>query len=161
MKKLNKSGFTLIELLAVIVVLAIVAVLATSQLLPILEKTRKNAFAAEANNVIDAASKAVTLWAIGDKTDTEISSSVTGGGDQNKVFCFTLQKLVEDGVLVKDLNKGNYSGTVVVTVPPNSGAYTYRIEMQNTQFYVQSTGTASADDVYTGTPATEIKTSCQ
>ena len=55
MKK-NVSGFTLIELLAVIVVLAIVILMASMAIIPRMNEARKQVFAMEANEAINAAS---------------------------------------------------------------------------------------------------------
>ena len=137
----NKKGFTLIELLAVIVVLAIVLVLATSTVLPMLNRARQNAFAIEANSVIDAASQAVSLIQIGSYEGT-----ATADGDYSRsidsttgttTYCFSLKKLLDMQLLKKDASlivagatysaqADKYQGTVTVTVPKSTnGTYTY------------------------------------
>ena len=157
MKKLNRKGFTLIELLAVIVVLAIVAVLATSQILPLLEKTRKNAFAAEANTMIDAASKAMTLINIGDKTAAQAANKLTPGTDK-VTYCFELTKLKALGVLEKDLDNGVYLGKVTVEAYNDLRAYEYTVTMKNSQFSVNKKGSVTFGDV--SSPAATVSTSC-
>ena len=146
MKILNdKSGFTLIELLAVIVVLAIVAVLGYSTVLPLLADSRKNAFATEANGVIDAAQNAMTLIQI-DKADKEFVHFTKKGDDT--VYCFTLQDLVNLSMLKKSLTNGDgdsiYEGIVAVTIPKGSGAFKYYLSMQNDSYSV-STDTGNVD----------------
>jgi type IV pilus assembly protein PilA len=165
MKKINKKGFTLIELLAVIVVLAIVAVLATSQILPLLDKTRKNAFASEANSAIDAASNAMTLIQIGERkaSDTSFVKYTAGSGTADDTYCFTLEQLVDGGVLKKDLGgtKTNreYSGKVVVKVPKNFGGYTYTVTMKNSQFSINGIS-GSVKDTNVDSPATNVSVTC-
>ena len=146
----NKKGFTLIELLAVIVVLAIVAVLGAGLVLPALANARKNAFIVEANNAIDAASRAVSYYQIGTLTSAQIDAAgadgikakytYLGNAMAKETFCFTLDSLVDLGVFdKKDLTKSGYSGTIVVTVPKDSNkAYTYTTSMQNNDFYISN-----------------------
>ena len=156
-----KKGFTLIELLAVIVVLAIVAVLATSQILPLLEKTRKNAFAGEANNVIDAATKAMTLIQIGEKsaTDTAFVKYTQGSSGNAGTYCFTLKQLVDNGVLQKDLEKSGYTGKVSVVVPESFQAYEYYVTMKNAQFTINNVK-GSAVDTDVKSPAENVSVDC-
>ena len=146
MKKLDKKGFTLIELLAVIVVLAIVALIGYSTILPLLERTRKNAFATEANNVVDSAQNAITTYDLGLGTITPRTSTALGTGK----YCFTLTDLKDASLLTKrDLT--GYSGQVIVTITTdtnNNIKYSYSIRMKNDQYGVYSTtGAVSESDV--------------
>ncbi len=85
----DKKGFTLIELLAVIVILGIVTVIGATTILPYIQNAGKDAFNDEANNVIDAASQAVSLIQINSITDNY--TAITNG------YCFTLKNLSDLG----------------------------------------------------------------
>ena len=153
----GKKGFTLIELLAVIVVLAIVAVLGAGLVLPALASARKNAFIVEANNAIDAASRAVSYYQIGTLTSAQINAAdnnkakytFTNSDSVKETFCFTLQSLVDLGVYdKKDLT--GYEGTIKVTIPANSNAaFTYTTSMKNKDFSIpNATGSVEDGEVY-------------
>jgi len=169
----NKKGFTLVELLAVIVVLAIVMVLATTTVLPYMTKSTNNAFAIEANGAIDAASQAMSLISIGSipvtENDADFSKEVTTDAEGNVTgtkYCFSLKKLVDLGLLKKDVDEvnkgGNYAGTVVVTETTTSKAFSYAVEMHNKDLYVKnSSGTVDGEtDVLDYTEEVDLKTSC-
>ncbi|MEG1892380.1 MAG: type II secretion system protein, partial [Bacilli bacterium] len=77
MKKTNKNinrrinnvrGFTLIELLAVIVVLAVIMLIAVNAVIPQMNNARRQAFAIEANGLVDSAQAFV------------VTASITGSG---------------------------------------------------------------------------------
>lgn len=51
---MNKKVFTLIELLAVITILAVIALIAAPVVLNVVEETKKSAFKASANGLIQA-----------------------------------------------------------------------------------------------------------
>jgi prepilin-type N-terminal cleavage/methylation domain-containing protein len=147
MKVLNeKKGFTLIELLAVIVVLAIVMVLAVSTVLPYIAKSKKNAFAIEANTVLDAAQSAISLIQVDIMSDTGTSDIVsytkTSDTATSTTYCFTLQDLINIGTLnsKKMTASGTkYSGKVEITVPKSSGyKYDYYIWFKNANYYVEN-----------------------
>lgn len=146
----NKKGFTLIELLAVIVVLAIVALLGYSIVLPLLERTRKEAFATEANNIVDAAQNAMTTISVG-------VDGVSYRTNTDGKYCFTLQDLVDSSLLSKrDLT--GYAGQVIVTPPTGgTGAYTYEVTMKNTQYKLTATNSAAQTNVE-AVPATDSAT---
>ena len=153
MKVLNeKKGFTLIELLAVIVVLAIVMVLAVSTVLPYIAKSRKNAFAIEANTVLDAAQSAISLIQVDNISGTsDIDQYTPGTYTGGKTYCFTLQNLIDIGTLnsKKMTASGTkYSGKVVVSVPDNGYKYTYNVWFKNANFFVDNNeGTVDVDVV--------------
>ena len=54
MKKIDQKGFTLIELLAVIVILAILMITAIPAVTNSIAKSRKDTFATNAKNIINA-----------------------------------------------------------------------------------------------------------
>lgn len=143
----NKKGFTLIELLAVIVVLAIVTVLATSTILPYIADVRKQAIADEANEAIEAASRAMSLISIGSITNEDLEGDTTKYKKSDDYYCFSLSKLVELGLWEKDEKelavgdpgkRDGYEGYVKVNISEDSKAYTYEIKMRNTSLYVYS-----------------------
>ena len=74
MKKLNEKGFTLIELLAVIVILAILMITAIPAVTNSIAKSRKDTFATNAKNIINAVR---TSMASGD-----VKKETTAGSDE-------------------------------------------------------------------------------
>lgn len=148
----NKKGFTLIELLAVIVVLAIVMVLATRAILPGIGNVSKDAIATEANMFVDAASDAISLISIGSITSSNLGangtdySKVEDSANDTTTYCFTLKKLVDLGLVKKDLE--DYAGSVVVK--RTGTKYVYTIAMHNKDLEVPansgSVSTADVDD---------------
>lgn len=96
---MNKKGFTLIELLAVIIVLAILVLMALPKVTSMMEKSRVNAFAVEANQIIKSARNAY-----GNKllTEEEISSPI----------CYTVAELINLGYL--DADNDDITGAVVI-----------------------------------------------
>lgn len=139
----NRKGFTLIELLAVIVVLAIVTVLATSTILPYIADVRKQAFADEANEAIEAASRAMSLITIGSITEKDLNGNDKDYKKTDNSYCFSLSKLVDLGLWEKDkkeLGEGGYEGYVKVNTSNPSKAYTYEIKMHNSSLYVSGDG---------------------
>ena len=61
MKKSKRKGFTLIELLVVIIILAILIIIAVASIVVILNRTKKNTYVIEANQIVGAVKdKAVT-----------------------------------------------------------------------------------------------------
>ena len=165
----NKKGFTLIELLAVIVILAIVTVLGATTVLPYLSNAGKNAFAIEANNAVDAASQAMSLYQIGSITIPSANITQTKNGSNEVTatnYCFTLEELVGYGLWTKDAsavgNNGDYAGTVVVTQAVGSKAYTYTVSMHGKEYSVNKTGGNVASAEVNNYPANgvTIKTTC-
>ena len=139
----NKKGFTLIELLAVIVVLAIVTVLATSTILPYIADVRKQAFADEADEAIEAASRAMSLITIGSITEDDLKGNDGEYKKTDDSYCFSLSKLVDLGLWEKDkkeLGANGYEGYVKVNTSNPSKAYTYVIKMHNSSLYVSGDG---------------------
>ena len=144
MRKINRKGFTLIELLAVIVVLAIVMVLAASTILPYMANARKDAFAVEANTLKESAAQAMSLKAIGSVKDNfEPIEETVDGKTVITGYCFTVENLKNLGLFKKD--DTNYAGTVIVDI--SNSAYTYTVNMKNTEFYVTKTGDVEREDV--------------
>lgn len=147
----EKKGFTLIELLAVIVVLAIIMVLATSTVLPLIGRVRKNAFADEATSFVDAASNAMSLIQMGQLVSNNNKNFITQSGtvvenskNVNYVYyCFTLKQLKAQALFDKD--DSLYKGIVIVQVKNNALTPTYRAKLYNNQFYVDKIGTSFKD----------------
>lgn len=97
MKKMNNKGFTLVELLAVIVVLAIIMLIATRSVLPLVERSRKGAFASSANTVLDVAQ----------------TVQVTDQISSHNYKCYTIKYLIDNQYLEKMTN-AEYSGIVII-----------------------------------------------
>ena len=124
----NVSGFTLIELLAVIVVLAIVILMASMAVIPRMNEARKQVFAMEANEAINAAS---SYFMNGEVTGTGDSFPVTPGGCKS----VTIEKLINNGDFK---GKTGYEGTITVTKIGNG--YVYAISMTNGKLAVENAG---------------------
>ena len=107
-KRLNRKGFTLVELLAVIVVLAILVLLAMPRVTSMMEKSRVNSFAVEANEIAKLAETAY---------NDKVLNGVTGLGSTP---CFTVDQLISEGYLDKD--KGEVQGVIVLEIPDASAA---------------------------------------
>ena len=131
MKK-NASGFTLIELLAVIVVLAIVILMASMAIIPRMNEARKQVFAMEANEAINAAS---SYFMNGEVTGTGASFPVTESGAK----CVTIAELVASGDFK---GKENYAGTIKVEKHGNS--YFYTISMNNGKLAIENAGVSGS-----------------
>ncbi len=155
--KNNKKGFTLIELLAVIVVLAIVMVLATTTVLPLMNDAKKNSFAIEATDAINAATDLVTILPLNTisldpysskPADYNLTPNAAAG---TRTYCFSLKLLAEVGIYKKDISYFNgttpeYEGRVKVIENLNTNQYTYELEMRNANFEITGGKTSS----YTG-----------
>ncbi|MBE6140811.1 MAG: type II secretion system protein [Firmicutes bacterium] len=135
-EKNNTRGFTLIELLAVIVVLAIVMLIAVNSVIPRMESARKQAFAIEANGLVEAAqayilTKTLTTT-IGANTCVTVSDLVTNGYSEL------------DG---RDPAKDKYTGKVNIqrNTDPNTKIvyYTYTVWLENDQYMING---VDADD---------------
>jgi len=129
--KNNVRGFTLIELLAVIVVLAVVMLIAVQAIMPRMESARKQAFAIEANGLIEAAKSFIV-------TESLTSSSVVVDATNGR--CVEVEELVTKGYSELDVDK--YSGKVMIykTVTDNLVVYTYSVYLSNGQFMVNGKG---------------------
>ncbi|MEG0794211.1 MAG: type II secretion system protein [Bacilli bacterium] len=135
MKKTNKNinrrinnvrGFTLIELLAVIVVLAVIMLIAVNAVIPQMNNARRQAFAIEANGLVDSAQAFV------------VTASITGSGAEipNAGRCITLAELKEG---YSELGT-KYSGSVFVKPKdPNSNTYIYTVFLTNGAYTVSGT----------------------
>ena len=134
MLKMNKKGFTLVELLAVIVILALLIVITANTVLPMMNKSKKNAMVVYAERVLNTASASYQ------------ADAITGGsGDLD----YSIAKL---------MGEDNYYGCVNVSkATDNSGKYVYKIAIfsDNDKLgYVNSDGTlksvtvsGKADDI--------------
>ena len=123
MKNVKKDvrGFTLVELLAVIVVLAIIMLIAVNAVLPRMNSAREQAFAIEANALMEAAQTYV------------VNESLSTLG------------ALKDCVTVAELRTGgyteladNYAGKVELI--KDGSTYKYKVYLQNGQFMVEGIG---------------------
>lgn len=96
MKKIDKKGFTLIELLAVIVILAILMITAIPAVTNSIAKSRKDTFATNAKNVINAVR---TSMASGDVKNGSEECSYPADGSAVKITITSdaLKGLLERG----------------------------------------------------------------
>lgn len=88
----KKKGFTLVELLAVIVILAVLVLLAVPSVIKMMDNSKKNSFAVEAENIIKGAKLAYadSLLNAGSITPTSVTGvTVTDGTASGKCFDIT------------------------------------------------------------------------
>lgn len=133
MKKIkNRGGFTLIELLAVIVVLAIIILMAATAIVPRMETARKQVFALECNDAINAASSYF------------MANSINGSGgdtlpvEKDTTACVTIADLIDTGDFDADADK--YYGVVCVKKIGTSNKYVYNVAMTNSSHMVLGAG---------------------
>ena len=128
----NNKGFTLVELLAVIVILAILMVSAGAAVMSTLNNARVNTFKNEALSALDVADNMYTEISM----DASDSNTYLKNDTQNhyKAMCVTLQGLVTNGYLDKDVGKdgsGAIRGVVLIEVPFDGTATKKTIWMTN------------------------------
>ena len=135
--KNNRKGFTLVELLAVIVILAILMVSAGAAVMSTLNNARVNTFKNEALSALDVA----------DNMYTEISMDASDSNKYlfndttsvSKAMCVTLQGLVTNGYLDKDVGQsgsGAVRGVILIEVPFDGGATKKTIWMTNSTYVI-------------------------
>ena len=134
----NANGFTLIELLAVIVVLAIVILMASMAVIPRMNEARRQVFAMEANEAINAASSYLM--------DGAITGGKTFPASEGSVICMTISELVTNG----DFKNKGYQGRILVKKSGND--YLYVVTMTNEKLIVKNAG--SGEDYTTSTDIT-------
>lgn len=163
MKKIkNERGFTLIELLAVIVVLAIVLLMGAMAVIPRMNEARKQVFALEANQAIQAASTYLMNNAL------KPGSGKPTYPVKDEVKCVTINDLIESGDF--DADKDKYLGRVLIKrLNTTSNIYLYKISMTNKTVMVVNEGVSgdsnkdiTADNVvdYNNTSDTWSYNSC-
>ena len=145
-KRFNKKGFTLVELLAVIVVLAILVLLAMPRVTSMMEKSRVNSFAVEANEILKVAQTAYNDRLLNGTDDATSANYV----------CYTVDQLIAYGYLDKD--KGEIVGAIVLQLPTASATdqsvktYMYLSKgdyyMKNVKTKAKNTNVEEADNLY-------------
>ena len=137
MKKMknNKKGFTLVELLAVIVILAILMVAAGSAVMSTMNNAKVNTFKNEALSAINMATNMYTEISM--NSDDAGTYLVNSEDAKYKGMCVTLQGLVNNGYLEKDLHDGTTYGTIIVEVPFDGGATKYSIWTSDGTYGIQ------------------------
>ena len=137
MKKMknNRKGFTLVELLAVIVILAILMVAAGSAVMSTMNNAKVNTFKNEALSAINMATNMYTEISM--NSDDAGTYLVNSEDAKYKGMCVTLQGLVTNGYLEKDLHDGTTYGTIIVEVPFDGGATKYSIWTSDGTYGIQ------------------------
>lgn len=135
MKKINnnRKGFTLVELLAVIVILAILMVAAGAAVMSTMNNAKVNTFKNEALSAINMATNMYTEISMSDAGTYLVNSE----DSKYKGMCVTLQGLVNNGYLDKDLHDGTIYGTIIVEVPFDGGATKYSIWTSDGTYGIQ------------------------
>lgn len=135
---LNKKGFTLIELLAVISILAILMLLASSSVVSMIAGAKKNAFAIDAQNVVETAKLNYT-------------EAVLSGSNVGENFCMSVAYLRSHG-----LEKGNknLAGSINVKIVAGAVKYTVWLSDGSQRFIKVDSGDLKGDIVeMSGEPA--------
>ena len=170
---MKSKGFTLIELLAVIVILAILILAAAPNVVKIVNNSTKNVFSNETKTMLNAFNmayqaalekKVTTAQDLRNKNHYTyledytledyknyksakvlIKSKIDIGGKERDtyMFCMTLQDLVDDGYLKKELS--DYTGEIV-SFTLNDGSIWYYVMMANKTNYFNYT--AGGNKVY-------------
>ena len=119
---MNRKGFTLVELLAVIVILAILMVAAGAAVMSTLNNARVNTFKNEALSAISIADNMYTEISMNPVESRKYLKNNDGDASY-KGMCVTLNGLVLNGYLNKELENGEgLRGVVLIEVPFNGGA---------------------------------------
>ncbi len=134
----NNKGFTLVELLAVIVILAILMVSAGAAVMSTLNNARVNTFKNEALAALDVADNMYTEISMDANDSNTYLVDNDAHEDVNahtyKAMCVTLQGLVTNGYLDKDVGQsgtGAVRGVILIEVPFDGGATKKTIWMTN------------------------------
>ena len=149
MKK--RKGFTLIELLAVIVILALLVLIAVPAVTRIMTSASKNNFKNEVVGMISDFNKAYT-----EKMNKDIGSGCDGKGTNGKkvtnngngylYLCMTLQEMVDEQIIKKNL--GSYDGYIQMWVPDNSGKVEVYASITNGKYFIQGRESKISENDY-------------
>lgn len=131
----NVRGFTLVELLAVIVILAVVMLIAVQAVLPRMESARKEVFALEANDLIEAAQTYVVNVTL--SSGKSVVDSTSGA-------CISVTELVKQGYSTMDDNK--YKGSVYVI--DSNGIFYYQVWLNNGSYEIVEQGRTGSAGSY-------------
>ena len=116
---MKNKGFTLIELMGVIILLALVALISFPSMINVLK---------DSSGKIDAATEALIIGAAKDKVEKEKNSYPKTDG---KVYCVTIQGLIDGGYLISNLKEGTNSDDIdkerKIKITVESEKYNYKL----------------------------------
>ena len=119
----NKHGFTLVELLAVIVVLSIITLIAFYAVLPMVEKSKKNALKIEAEGL----AKAAQLY-VANKAIESGNGTIPDGG-----CVISVKKLIDMNISELD---SNHKGFVEINRDNANNSYSYKVFLYNNDYVI-------------------------
>lgn len=137
----DERGLTLVELLVVVVILGIIAAIAVVAIGGIIENSKKDAMVADAKQMVSAAklytaSNPVTAATVLDYKVTTNTAATTGTNAQPAIV--GTKSYISD---MKDPFGGGDYSTATVKVTPNSGEYTYIVNLLGTEYKFTDSGT--------------------
>ena len=144
-KYLNKKkGFTLVELLAVIVILIVIFLIAMFATNKVVDRSRENAFVAEANVIVKGAMEKYSL----DKSDGNMDADIYSSNKPGRV-CYSIQDTII-GTTVEKSNAEGYTGSVEVC-SGNDCTYNSKIWLHYGDYYIEAVdGDVKESDIKDG-----------
>jgi type II secretory pathway pseudopilin PulG len=140
----KKNGFTLVELLAVIVILIVIFLIAIFATNKFVDRSRENAFVAEANVIVKGAMEKYSL----DKSDGNMDADIYSSNKPGRV-CYSIQDTII-GTTVEKSNAEGYTGSVEVC-SGNDCTYNSKIWLHYGDYYIEAVdGDVKKSDIKDG-----------
>ena len=140
MKK-NKKGFTLVELLAVVVILIVIFLLGLFATNKYVDRSRRNAFVAEANVIVKGALERYSM----DRSENDMSMDIYSGTKPERA-CYSIEDALIGVTVTKNDAKG-YSGSVEICSASDC-EYATKIWLNFGEYYIDGvTGEIKNSDI--------------